>query len=119
MAKVALRSVVGLDLPVPDSLNAIITGVGEAAIDHAFDDETLAKVVSGDEVASKDMQGVSKASYEAVKMFITTQEERKEELVRRGNGYVDFRDEMTLVPDGKGGRVWVSNRNVQRWLDSR
>ncbi|CAN0385886.1 unnamed protein product [Ectocarpus fasciculatus] len=38
---------------------------------------------------------------------------------RDGDGYIDFRDEMKRVADGRGGMVWVRNENVQKWLDSR
>lgn len=105
IAKVALKTVSGLDLPVSDFLNALKEGVGEEVADRAFDDDALRRVVMGVEGASPDMQCVSQASYAALTKFM-----------ERG-GYDDFKQEMRPVPDGKGagGMVWVSNGNVHRW----
>ncbi|CAB1115506.1 unnamed protein product [Ectocarpus sp. CCAP 1310/34] len=38
-------------------------------------------------------------------------------LGRDGDGYIDFREEMKRLTNGRGGMVWVRNDNVQKWLD--
>ncbi|CAN0430842.1 unnamed protein product [Pylaiella littoralis] len=118
IAKVALKAVCGLDLEVSDFLNAVKGGIGEAVADRVLDEEALRRVVLGDEAPSTDIQGASKASYEALQKFMMVEEERSKKHARPGDGYVDFRKEMERVGDGEGGEVWVSNGNVQRWLDS-
>ncbi|CAN0069798.1 unnamed protein product [Pylaiella littoralis] len=118
IAKVALKAVSGLDLEVSDFLNAVKGGIGQAVADRALDEEALRRVMLGEEVAGTDIQGVSRASYEALQAFMAKEEERRRKHARPGDGYVDFGKEMKRVADGKGGMVWISNRNVQRWLDS-
>ncbi|CAN0520545.1 unnamed protein product [Ectocarpus sp. 12 AP-2014] len=46
------------------------------------------------------------------------QQNKRDKNARDGDGYIDFRDEMKRVTDGRGGMVWVRNENVQKWLDS-
>lgn len=116
MAKVAFKAVSGLDMDVSPFLNAVKGGIGEALADRVLDEEVLRQVVLGKEVASTSMQVASKESYEALKTFMD--EERRNKDARAGDGYVDFTNEMERVADGKGGMVWVSNGNVQSWLDS-
>lgn len=105
IAKVALKTASGLDLPVSDFLNALKEGIGEEVADRALDDDALRRVVLGEEDASPGMQATSKASYAALVKFMEK------------GGYDDFKNEMRLVTDGKGegGMVWVSNGNVDRW----
>ncbi|CAN0241331.1 unnamed protein product [Ectocarpus sp. 12 AP-2014] len=43
---------------------------------------------------------------------------KRDKNAQDGDGYIDFRDEMKRVTDGRGGMVWVRNENVQKWLDS-
>lgn len=117
IAKVALKAVSGLDLEVSDFLNAVKEGIGEEVADCALDEEALRRVVLGEDVAGADIQGASKASYETLKTFMGQELKRRKKHATPGDGYVDFTNEMKLVPDGKGGMVWVSNGNVQRWLD--
>ncbi|CAN0021644.1 unnamed protein product [Scytosiphon promiscuus] len=57
------------------------------------------------------MEMDTKASYEALKTFIDKEEAKR----RNSDGYVDFRDKMKQVGDGKGGFVWVRHENVQAW----
>ncbi len=104
IAKVALKTVSGLEMPVSEYLKALMEGVGEAA-SLALDEEALRRVIQGEEDASPDMQGTSKASYAALVKFMEQ------------SGHDDFKNEMRLVPDGnrQGGMVWISNGNVNRW----
>ncbi|CAN0090156.1 unnamed protein product [Ectocarpus sp. 12 AP-2014] len=64
------------------------------------------------------MQQDARASYEAVKKFMEKEELSRRKTVRRGDGCIDFRDEMTRVADGRGRMEWVRRKNVQKWLDS-
>eukprot|EP00903_Cladosiphon_okamuranus_P009465 g9021.t2 len=104
IAKVALKTVSGLDLPVSEFLNALKEGVVEAA-DGGLDEDALHRVILGEEDASQLMQSASKASYAALGEFLEK------------NDYDDFKTKMRPVPDGKGqgGMVWVSNENADRW----
>ncbi|CAN0432456.1 unnamed protein product [Ectocarpus sp. 12 AP-2014] len=108
IAKVALRAVSGLDLEVSDFLNAFKDEIGGEIADR-LDEDTLDNVVRGQGIAAEGMQIVSKASYEALKMFM-----------EKGQ-HVDFKNHMELVEKGKDGiegKVWVSKKNKQRWLNS-
>ncbi|CAM9188602.1 unnamed protein product [Pylaiella littoralis] len=118
VAKVALKAVAGLDLEISDFLNAVKGGIGEEVADCVLDEEALRRVVLGDEVPSTDLQGASKASYEALQKLMAKEEKKRKDNARPGDGHVDFRKEMKRVGDGEGGMVWISNGNVQRWLDS-
>lgn len=117
IAKVALKAVSGLDLEVSDFLNAFKEDMGEAVADR-LDEEDLHRVVLGQDVAGTEMQGTSKASYAALKKFMEKEEKERKKHAKPGDDYVDFKNEMKRVADGKGGVVWVSNGNAQRWLDS-
>lgn len=109
IAKVALKTVSGMDLPVSEFLNALKGGIGEDLADRVLDEDTLDRVVLGKETADSGMQDTSKSAYAALTKFM------------KENDYVDFKDEMQLVPDtvGHSGMVWVSNGNVQGWKNSR
>lgn len=103
IAKVALKAVSGLELPVSEFFNALIEGIGEEVADHALDEDDLRRVVLGEDATPK-MQGTSKASYKALIEFM-----------EKGD-YDDFKKEMQFVPDTRGhrGGVWASNANAQR-----
>eukprot|EP00903_Cladosiphon_okamuranus_P020460 g18779.t2 len=105
MAKAALKAVSKLVLPVDEFLTAVMEEVIDEVADRAFDEDTLRRAILGEEDASADMRGTSKASYDALVKFMDK------------NGYDDFKNEMQLVPDGQGqgGTVWVTNANVGRW----
>eukprot|EP00903_Cladosiphon_okamuranus_P017025 g15690.t1 len=114
-AKVALKAVAGVDFPgLSDFLQDVKDGLVEELGDRTLDDDALLRVASGDESARPDVQRVTRASYEAIKVFM-----EKEERKRRRNpsGYVDFRSSMERVPDGDGDLVWVRTENVQKWKD--
>ncbi|CAB1112561.1 unnamed protein product [Ectocarpus sp. CCAP 1310/34] len=81
-------------------------------------EETLLRVVSGGEDADADMRKDLRDSYGALKKLMNKEQVGRLKNARDGDGYVDFRDQMKRVPDGRGGTVWVRNENVQRWLDS-
>eukprot|EP00752_Nemacystus_decipiens_P016938 g15166.t1 len=105
IAKVALKTVSGLDLPVSDFLNAVKEEFGVEVADRALDEDALRRVVLGEEDASSRMRGTSKASYAALVEFMEK------------SGYDDFKKGMRLIPDGKGQgeMVWVSKGNAKRW----
>ncbi|CAM9841435.1 unnamed protein product [Scytosiphon promiscuus] len=113
-AKVALKATTGLGVEVSDFLNAVKDGLFEELVAHALDEDALHRVISGDEDAGTDMQRDARASYEALNKFMDKQEMKGHTL----DDYVDFRDKMQRVTDGKGGMVWVKNENVNRWLSS-
>lgn len=68
IAKVARKEVSGLDSEMSNLLNALKASNGEEIAYHALDEEALLRVVTGDEVAGSDIQGVCKVSYEALKI---------------------------------------------------
>ncbi|CAM9520201.1 unnamed protein product [Ectocarpus sp. 12 AP-2014] len=118
-AKVAVKATSGLDVDLSDFLKDVKDGLVDELVDHTLDEDALLRVLSGDEDISTDMQTETRASYEALNDFMD-----KEKLIRRkhardDDGFVDFRDKMKRVTDGRGGMVWVRNENVQKWLDSR
>lgn len=109
MAKVAFKTAVGLELPISDFLNELKLGLGAELADYVLDEEALSSVL----VEGMDGEGVRHLvdrSYEDLKDFMEKHD--------RAGEYVDFRAEMQLVDDGKGGQVWVSNANVDQWKAS-
>lgn len=110
-ARVALRATLGVDVEVSPFLQAVRDEVVEEIVDRTLDEEALFRVISGEGGAGVDMQRVTD-SYEDLKKFMV-----KEENARRGDGYVDFRQHMKRVNDGKGGMVWVRTENVQKWQE--
>lgn len=117
-AKVALKATTGLDVDISDFLKDVKDGLADEIVDRTVDEEALFRVVSGEEDVDAGMQRDTKASYDALKKFMDKEELSRRKDARDDDGYVDFRDEMKRVPDGKGGTVWVRNRNLQKWLDS-
>ncbi|CAM9550693.1 unnamed protein product [Ectocarpus sp. 12 AP-2014] len=117
-AKVALNATTGLNVDISDFLKDVKDGVVEELVDRTLDEEALLRAVSGDDEISADLQRDTRASYEALKKFMDKQQNKRDKNARDGDGYIDFRDEMKRVTDGRGGMVWVRNENVQKWLDS-
>ena len=118
-AKLALQTVAGVDVSgLPNFMKDVANGVSEELIDRALDEDALLRVLSGDEDAGAHMQRDTRASYEAVRVFMEKEGAKRGENARYGDGYVDFRDVMKQVDDGRGGLVWVRSENVQKWIDS-
>ncbi|CAM9419142.1 unnamed protein product [Ectocarpus sp. 12 AP-2014] len=118
IAKVALKATTGLDVNTSDFLTDMKDRLVDQLVDSTLDEDTLLRVLSGEEDVGADMQKDTRASYEALKKFMDKEQVDRLQNARDGDGYVDFRDKMKRVPDGRGGMVWVRNENVQRWLDS-
>ncbi|CAN0222086.1 unnamed protein product, partial [Ectocarpus fasciculatus] len=116
-AKVALNATTGLNVDISDFLKDVKDGLVEELVDRTLDEEALLRAVSGDDDIGADLQRDTRASYEAVKMFMDKEQIDRVKNARDGDGYIDFRDEMKRVTDGRGGMVWVRNENVQKWLD--
>ncbi|CAN0148410.1 unnamed protein product [Ectocarpus sp. 6 AP-2014] len=117
-AKVALNAVTGLNVDVSGFLKDVQDGLMGEIVDRTLDEDALLRAVSGDGAIDIDLQRDTRASYEALKVFMENEERRRRKNARDGDGYIDFRDKMKLLPDGRGGEVWIRNENVQKWLDS-
>ncbi|CAM9752441.1 unnamed protein product [Ectocarpus sp. 6 AP-2014] len=117
-AKVALKAMVGRNVDMSDFLKGVKDGLVDELADRILDEEALLRVASGEENVGVDMQKDTRASYEALKKLMDKEQVGRLKNARDGDGYVDFRDKMKRVPDGRGGMVWVRNENVQRWLDA-
>ncbi|CAM9864587.1 unnamed protein product [Ectocarpus fasciculatus] len=116
-AKVALKATSGLDVDLSNFLKDVQDGFVDELVDGTLDEDMLLRVVSGEEDVGFNMRKETRASYDALQGFMGKLERSKH--ARRDDGYVDFRDNMQRVSDGRGALVWVRNENVQRWLDSR
>ncbi|CAM9446675.1 unnamed protein product [Ectocarpus sp. 6 AP-2014] len=117
-AKVALNAVTGLNVDVSGFLKDVQDGLMGEIVDRTLDEDALLRAVLGDGAIDTDLQRDTRASYEALKVFMENEERRRRKNARDGDGYIDFRDKMKLLPDGRGGEVWIRNENVQKWLDS-
>ncbi|CAN0111719.1 unnamed protein product [Ectocarpus sp. 13 AM-2016] len=115
-AKVALKATTGLDVNTSDFLRDMKDGLVDQLVDRTLDEDMLLRVLSGEEDVGADMQKDTRASYEALKKFMDKEQVDRLKNARDGDGYVDFRDKMKRVSDGRGGMVWIRNENVQRWL---
>lgn len=123
IAKLAFKAASGLDLNVSEYLNAFKAGIGEELADGALAEENVQRLVQGAETGGDtniegDTQRLTRDSYAALWEFMRKEELDRKKNAKDGDGYVDFRDEMTHEPDGNGGKVWVSNPNVPAWRDS-
>ncbi|CAN0283564.1 unnamed protein product [Ectocarpus sp. 12 AP-2014] len=118
-AKVALNATTGLNVDISDFLKDVKDGLVEELVDRTLDEEALLRAVLGDDNIGADLQRDTRASYEALKKFMDKEQIERVKNARDGDGYVDFRDEMKRVTDGRGGLVWVRNENVKKWLNSR
>lgn len=98
-----------------DFLHDVKAGLVEELGDRTLDEDVLSRVASGDEDAQPDMQRVTRASYEAIKVFMEKEEAKRRKNPSGDDGYIDFRSTMERVNDEKGGLVWVRNENVQEW----
>ncbi|CAN0218727.1 unnamed protein product, partial [Scytosiphon promiscuus] len=117
-AKVALQATTGVNVEVSGYLKDVSDGLVEELVDHVLDEDVLERVVSGEEDVSADMEQTTRVSYELLKKFMEKEEGQRRKNARVGDGYVDFRDKMKQVSDGKDGMVWIRNENVGRWLRS-
>lgn len=116
--KVVLKAVAGVDVPVlSEFLQEVKAGSIEELADRTLDEDTLLRVASGDEIAGVDVQRATRASYEAIKEFMTNEEAKRRKASKTNDGYVDFRDRMQQLHDDKGRLVWVRTENVQKWKD--
>ena len=120
-ARVALHAATGLKLEDTVFLQAVSAGLAEELVDRTLDEEVLSRFVSGQEVATADMQDMqrhARASYKILKEFMEEKELQRRGTAKEGDSYIDFRESMQRVEDGKGGMVWVRTENVQTWRDS-
>lgn len=117
-AKMALNAVTGLNVDVSDFLKDVKDGLVDEIVDRTLDEDALLRAVSGDDAIGTDLQRDTRASYEVLKVFMENEERRRQKNARDGDDYIDFREEMKRLPDGRGGEVWIRNENVQKWLDS-
>ncbi|CAB1106422.1 unnamed protein product [Ectocarpus sp. CCAP 1310/34] len=117
-ARVALNATTGLDVNISNFLQDVKDGLVNELVDRTLDEEALLRAVSGDDDIGAELQRDTRASYEALKKFMDKEQVDRVKNARDGDGYIDFRDEMKRVTDGRGGMVWVRNDNVQKWLDS-
>ncbi|CAB1115805.1 unnamed protein product [Ectocarpus sp. CCAP 1310/34] len=104
-------------MDMSDFLKDVKDGLVEELVDRTLNEDALLRVISGEEDIGADMQQDTRASFEAVKKFMDKEELSRRKTARGDDGYIDFRDEMTRVTDGKGGMEWVRNKNIQKWLD--
>ncbi|CAM9835410.1 unnamed protein product [Ectocarpus sp. 6 AP-2014] len=116
-AKVALKTTTGLDMDMSDFLKDVKGGLVEELVDRTLNEDALLRVISGEEDIGADMQQDTRASFEAVKKFMDKEELSRRKTASGDDGYIDFRDEMTRVTDGRGGMEWVRNKNIQTWLN--
>ncbi|CAM9921826.1 unnamed protein product [Ectocarpus fasciculatus] len=117
-AKVALNAATGLSVDISDFLKDVQDGLVDELVDRTVDEGALLRVVSGEESVTTGMQRDTSASYEALKKFMDKEGLKRRKDAKDGDGYVDFGDEMKRVTDGRGGMVWVRNKNVPKWLES-
>ena len=117
-AKVALRTATGVDVETSDFLKAVRDGFVDELIEHCLDEDALVRVRSGQESAGADVENAMHASYEELKKFMNKEEDKRAKIAGGGDGYINFREKMQRVDDGKGGMVWVRTENVQKWRDS-
>ncbi|CBJ27058.1 LRR-GTPase of the ROCO family, putative pseudogene [Ectocarpus siliculosus] len=117
-AKVALNATTGLNVDISDFLKDVKDGLVEELVDRTLDEEALLRAVSGEDNIGADLQRDTRASYEALKVFMGNEEPRRRKNARDGDGYIDLRDEMKRVIDGRGGMVWVRNENNHKWRES-
>ena len=117
-AKIGVRGAMGVDeLVLSDFLQEIKAGLTEELHVVALDEEALTRILVGEEDAPSDVQRMTWSSYNALGDFMKKEEAQRRKKARDGDGYIDFRDKMERVDDGKGGLVWVRKENVQRWKD--
>ncbi|CBN78371.1 LRR-GTPase of the ROCO family, putative pseudogene [Ectocarpus siliculosus] len=111
-ANVALKATTGVDVDMSHFLKGVKDGLVEEVVDRTLDEDALLRVISSEEDIGAGMQQDARASYEAVKKCMEKEEFSRRKTARRGDGYIDFRDEVTRVTDGRGRMEWVRKRNV-------
>ena len=114
MAKIAIKTASGFDLPVSEFLEGAKSYLGDELADRIPDDDAVDKALDGTSVPveqDKAKKLVGKA-YEELKQFIEGHECRNKE------GYVHF-DELMQPVDSDVRTVWVSNKNVEAWRTAR
>lgn len=117
--RVAVRPAAGVDLPVPDFVNDVQAGFLDEFADSLMDDGAVDNAITGTGTEDQGLKYVTASSYGALKTFIDKEKRARERKEKAGDGYVDFRELMERVSDGKGGMVWIRNENVDKWLESR
>lgn len=115
LARAAIKSTVGIDIPSIDFLSEAQGILGEELTDRMAREEKRSLEAALVDGVALDEEGARKLvgeAYEALKVFMAEQENGDSER------FVHFDTLMQLVDDGEGGQVWVSNRNAQRWRDA-
>ena len=112
LVKVAIKAGSGLDLPVSDFLNGAKSYLGEELADRVLDDDAVEKVLDGTAPEEGKVKNLVGKAYEEVKKLM------EEHACEDTGRCVHFDQEMQLVDDGDGGKVWLSTGNVQKWKDA-
>lgn len=110
LAKVAIKTASGLDLPVADFLNGAKSYLGEELADSVLDDRAVEWALDETTIPGEErIKTLVGEAYEELKRFV-------EEHKNKGTGqYVHFDELMQPVDGGVDGKVWVSNENVELW----
>ncbi|CAN0503435.1 unnamed protein product, partial [Ectocarpus sp. 12 AP-2014] len=99
-AKVALNVTTGLSVDIWGFLKDVKGGLVEELVDRTLDEDALLRAVLGDDSIGADLQRDTRASYEALKVFMENEERRRRKNARDGDGYIESREEMKCVTDG-------------------
>ncbi|CAB1106140.1 unnamed protein product [Ectocarpus sp. CCAP 1310/34] len=83
--------------------NNVKDGLADELVDRSLDEDALLRVVSGEEDVDADMQKDTRASYEVLKKLMDKEQVGRLKNARDGDDYIDVRDKMKRVPDGRGG----------------
>lgn len=102
-----------MDVDTSGFLEAFKNGLVEEVADSILDERALFRVVSGEEDADTGMREHVRASYEALKKFMDKETQSRLKSSDGGDVYVEIREKMERVSDGKGGMVWVRSENVR------
>lgn len=113
VARAACKLGTGMELPIPELLGAFQAELGgESAEPFITLDELEGVVLNGSEESDpggrvKSMVG---NAYRLLHAFMDEQMAKAKGLVT-----VDHTKYMGLCEDGKGGKIWVSLKNIRRW----
>ncbi|CAM9802649.1 unnamed protein product [Choristocarpus tenellus] len=110
-----LKAASGVEIPASNLLNNFKEELGVEILDTALDNKALQQMLDGEGSVEAGVQTCIRKSYEDLKEFMTKQEVKKEKRRQQGEADVRFEDVMTLLEDGGGGMVWVSNHNINGW----
>lgn len=106
----AIKAASGLELPMSDFLNGAKSYLGEELADRVPDGGAIEQALNGCEVAvGGEVKAIVGKAYEELNNFIESHE------CKDAGGYVHFDKVMQQVDDGDGGKIWVSNQNVEKW----